>query len=213
MRARISVSQACGSMPFILAVTIRLYIAAARRPPPRAMPRKASFGGIVGETHPSVLQEQREARPSFQDVVERLGEVVPTGQLGELLPHIDLKVLDQRPGQRLPNLNAFLGTPAIDGALDLEQRIDPPHDLDRNGRERDLLLAGGLATRMDPTRRFPDQSRVASRQIELVVPVIGVGLQDAGISGQMRLGCSPLRGRGSRTSPPAGGRRLLLCIW
>jgi hypothetical protein len=28
-----SVSQACGSTPFILAVTIRLYIAAARRPP------------------------------------------------------------------------------------------------------------------------------------------------------------------------------------
>jgi len=124
-----------------------------------------------------------------------LARSFPRDQLGELLPHIDLKVLDQRPGQRLPNLNAFLGTPAIDGALDLEQRIDPPHDLDRNGRERDLLLAGGLATRMDPTRRFPDRSRVASRQIELVVPVIGVGLQDAGISGQMRLGCSPLRSR------------------
>jgi hypothetical protein len=59
---------------------------------------------------------------------------------------------------------------AIDGALDLEQRIDPPHDLDRNGRERDLLLAGGLAPRMDPTRRFPDRSRVASRQIELAYP-------------------------------------------
>jgi hypothetical protein len=33
MRARISVSQACGSTPFILAVTIRLNMAAARRPP------------------------------------------------------------------------------------------------------------------------------------------------------------------------------------
>jgi hypothetical protein len=32
MRARISVSHACGSMPFILAVTIRQYVAAARRP-------------------------------------------------------------------------------------------------------------------------------------------------------------------------------------
>ena len=57
-------------MPFILAVTIRLYIAEARRPPPRAMPRKASFGGIVGETHPSVFQERREARPSLQDLPE-----------------------------------------------------------------------------------------------------------------------------------------------
>ena len=33
MRARISVSHACGSTPYILAVMIRLYMAAARRPP------------------------------------------------------------------------------------------------------------------------------------------------------------------------------------
>ena len=41
---------------------------------------------------------------------------------------------------------------------------------------------------MYPTRRFPDRSRMAPSQIELVIPVIGVGLQDAGIARQMRLG-------------------------
>jgi hypothetical protein len=63
--------------------------------------------------------------PTLQDVVERLGQVVPAGQSSKLLTPIDLKVLDQGPAQRLPNLEAFLGIPAIDGALDLEQHIDP----------------------------------------------------------------------------------------
>src|SRR5262245_22819957 len=107
MRARTSASQACGSTPFILAVTIRLYMAAARRPPrsdpqnsqdfrPRAMPRKPRSAAFVGETHASIFQEQREARPTLQDVVERLGQVVTARRFGELLAHIDLQVLDQR---------------------------------------------------------------------------------------------------------------------
>ena len=104
-----------------------------------------SFGGIVGEAHAAVLQEQREARPTLEDVVERLGQVMPTGQPGKLLPHINLKVLDQGPAQRLPHLKTLFGAPAIDGTLDLEESIDPPHDLDRDRRERDFLLSGGLA--------------------------------------------------------------------
>ena len=58
MRARTSASQAWGSMSFILAVTIRLYIAAARCPPrsepannhdflPRAMPRSARSAALL----------------------------------------------------------------------------------------------------------------------------------------------------------------------
>ena len=40
---------------------------------------------------------------------------------------------------------------------------------------------------MHPARRLPDRAGLAVRQIELVVAVIGVRLQDAGISRQMRL--------------------------
>lgn len=62
---------------------------------------QASFGSIVGEAHASVLEEQGEARPSFEDVIERLGQVMFMGESGELLPHVDLKFLDQRLAQRL----------------------------------------------------------------------------------------------------------------
>lgn len=109
---------------------------------------QASFGGVVREANSPVLQEQREARPTLEDVVERLGQVMAAGQFGELFAHVDLKVLDQRPAKRLSRLQTPFGAPAINGAFDLEQHIDPPHDLDRNRRERDLLLSGTLAPRI-----------------------------------------------------------------
>lgn len=123
-----------------------------------------------------------------------------TGELGELPQHVDVKIIDERTAELLPYLQALAGALAIGGALDLEQRIDPAHDLDRDRRERDFLLAGGLAPRilfeigngeertpaMRPAGRFPDRPRMAPRKIELVVAVIGVGLQDAGIPRQMR---------------------------
>src|SRR5215472_17395818 len=114
MRARTSASQACGSTPFILAVTIRLNMAAARRPPrsdpqnsqdfrPRAMPLSPRSAALL-ETHTSVLKEQREARPSLQDVIERLGEIVSTRELGDLFAHL----LDQGSAKFLPHLQALL---------------------------------------------------------------------------------------------------------
>src|SRR5215471_10880216 len=81
-------------------------IGSAEQPrfPAKSYTSYSPFGGIVGEAHTSVLKEQREARPSLQDVVERFGQIVPTGELGNLLPHVDLKLLDHRPAQRLPHL-------------------------------------------------------------------------------------------------------------
>ena len=119
MRERTSASQACGSTPFILAVTMRLYMAAARCPPrsdpqnshdflPRAMPLQPSFGGIVGEAHAPVFKEQGEARPALENVIDRLGQVVPAREPGELLAHIDMEILDQWPAQGLPNGQALL---------------------------------------------------------------------------------------------------------
>src|SRR6185436_12455995 len=40
---------------------------------------------------------------------------------------------------------------------------------------------------MHPTRRLDDRPRLASGLVQLVVATIGIGLEDAGITGQMRL--------------------------
>src|SRR5438477_408175 len=65
MRRRTSASQACGSMPLSFAVTIRVYIAAARSPPrsepanshdrrPSAMPRSARSAAVSrGQMQPA----------------------------------------------------------------------------------------------------------------------------------------------------------------
>jgi hypothetical protein len=52
MRARISVSHACGSMPFILAVTIRQYVAAARRPQSHHRQGARAHGANASFTQP-----------------------------------------------------------------------------------------------------------------------------------------------------------------
>ena len=71
MRERTSASHACGSTPFIFAVTMRLYMAAARRPPrsdpqnshdflPSAMPRRPRSAALF----------ERQTRPSSRNKVK-----------------------------------------------------------------------------------------------------------------------------------------------
>ncbi|NYG45427.1 hypothetical protein GGD67_002885 [Bradyrhizobium sp. IAR9] len=109
------------------------------------------------------------AGPALQDVVERLGQVMPTAELGELFPHVDLKIIDQGTAQHLPHLKALLDTLAIDGAFDLEQRIDPPHDFDRDRGERDFLFPAPLRrafssmSAMAKNGRLPCDQQAASR--------------------------------------------------
>src|SRR5436190_22987246 len=94
IRARASASQACGSTPFSLAVTIRLYIAAARRPPrsdpanshdflPSAIPRSARSAALLLR-HPTIIEEPRERGPALEQVVHRLCEIVAARELRAL---------------------------------------------------------------------------------------------------------------------------------
>src|SRR5579871_433728 len=65
--------------------------------PTKSNASQSSLGGIVGETDAPVLEEEGEAGPALQDVIEGFGKVMPAGELGHLIPHIDLKILDQGP--------------------------------------------------------------------------------------------------------------------
>ncbi|MCP1843033.1 hypothetical protein ACVIHI_004047 [Bradyrhizobium sp. USDA 4524] len=70
-----------------------------------------------------------------------------------------------------------------------------------DGRDDDFLLSGRFAPRvflkirhgeerapgMDPTSRFADKPRTSLGLVELDVSAEGVGLEDAGVVGQMRL--------------------------
>ena len=81
----------CASISFILQVTIKLYMAAARWPPrsepqkshdflPRAIPRKARSAAIVSQADAAVIDEASKAVPTLQHVVHSLGDI---GMLGK----------------------------------------------------------------------------------------------------------------------------------
>src|SRR5258708_25488063 len=115
--------------------------------------------------------------------------------------HIGLQIGHERRALRLADGLSVVGTLAIDRALDGEEGVDAAHDLDRNRREGDFLLASSLTPRvflkirhgeerapgMDPTGRFPDRPRTSLGLVELDVSAEGVGLEDPGVVGQMRL--------------------------
>ena len=160
-----------------------------------------TLGGIVRQAYSPVDQEQGERVPTFEDVVNGLGQVVGLGEFGALLAHVDLELCDQRLAQVLANRLTLIGTFAIDGSLDVEQRVDAAHDLDRDGREHDRLFTGSLpsgillkighrkkwTSGMNPASRLHDWSWTSAGQVEFSISIKGIGLEEPGISGQMGL--------------------------
>lgn len=143
-------------------------------------------------TAPSV-EEAREGRPALQHVVHGLGEVVAARELWALGPHMSFQLADEWPAQLLADGTALVGGLAVDAALDLEQGIDAPHDLqrqrrDRSGRSAFSSAAGaGLdigeckerPARMGPASSLQDRARRSASLVQPVVAGVGVGLQDA----------------------------------
>src|SRR3954468_23835394 len=89
MRPSTSASQACGSMPLSLAVSIRVNMAAARSPP-RSEPANSqdlrpiqrSLGRVVVEGQPSIIEAADESGPARPHVAEGGGELGFARQFG-----------------------------------------------------------------------------------------------------------------------------------
>ena len=95
-----------------------------------------------------------------------------------------------------------VGRQTVDGALDLEQDVDPPDCFEGDRRDNSRRSALGLASsigldigedeelapRMAPARCLQDETGASPVGIQLAVATIGIGLQDAAVGGQMALG-------------------------
>jgi hypothetical protein len=93
-----------------------------------------------------------------------------TRELAAFDAHPALEGGDER---RHPNLshNAPLGRgQAVDVALDIEDRIDPAHRLDRERRLSNLGEHEQFASPVRPTRRLDDRTRLACGVVEIVEP-------------------------------------------
>ena len=71
---------------------------------------------------------------SFENVIDRLGEIMSAGQSIQLRAQVKLKFLDQRPAFVPANRQTFLGVFPVDRSLDLEERVDTAHNFDRDRR-------------------------------------------------------------------------------
>jgi hypothetical protein len=108
---------------------------------------------------------------------------------------------------------ALGGRHAVDLALDGEEFIDPTDGFDGQRRPPEIGQLEELAPPMAPARRLGDRPGLAPAVVEVAEPGIGVGLQDAGVSGEMPGGvlasraklCFPLTASGEaslRREPP-----------
>lgn len=153
-RARTSAIRACGSIPFIFAVTIRVYMTAARSPPrsepakshdfrPNAIPLGArSAAGLVRQMRPSSGNAVKAAHSPClatvsggNDVIDGLGRTVVFRELCAFLQQPVAQAFDPRAGSFQPNDQAGARVLAVDVAPDVEDGIAPLHGLRRDGRD------------------------------------------------------------------------------
>ena len=129
-------------------------------------------------------------------------------EFGALRAHPALERGDQRGAPLLADDQATGGRQAVDLALDVEEPVDASDGLECDRRDRRRCLAppriGGdvgkfekLPARMAPAQRLDDRTGFAVGKIEPVVTVVRIGLQNAGVAGQLPLGmrCSRVRSR------------------
>jgi len=64
---------------------------------------QCTFGGIACQANTPIAQKQDKRVPAFEDVINRLGKVVSSGEFGALLMNVGLKLCDQRLAQLLAN--------------------------------------------------------------------------------------------------------------
>ena len=94
-----------------------------------------ALGGIVGDADPPIQKEACECLPALEHVVHGLGDVGMARELGALLAHPGLELGDQRSTLGLALCEPLIGVEAVDRTLDIEQHVDAPDGLERDGRD------------------------------------------------------------------------------
>lgn len=178
-------------------------VRAAEQPclPPERHAAERPLGGVVRDADPAIVEEAGERIPAAQHVVDGFGEIMVARQLRVLLDEPGLQLGHERRAQLPARGKALGGGLVVDGALNVEQGIEPLHGLERDRIDHaDALTAALLASRafdigefeelaprVGEAAGFKHRARLTAGRIELAISAIGVGLQDAGPRREMRL--------------------------
>ena len=82
----------------------------------------------------------------------------------------------------------MIGWLTADFALDGEQLVDAAHRFDGERCLLQLRQFKELPAAVGPADRFADRARLAVRRLDTVIAGIGIGLQDAAVTGEMLFG-------------------------
>lgn len=157
-----------------------------------------SFGGVVAEADPAIVEEAGEVGPAPEHLIHGLQDLGRAREGFSLAQQPGVHVVEQRLASPLAPGSPLVGSAAVDGALDLEQRIEASDRLQRDRGDRFALLSvpGGFLDvgqleealpRMGQAKCRRDRHRFLLRVEQRLEAAIAIRLQDAGEGGQMLL--------------------------
>ena len=160
---------------------------------------QCALGAIVGQADPAIVEEAGEVVPAPEHVVDRLQDLGGAREGFALAQQPGVHVIEEWFALFLAHGAPLVGAAAIDGALDLEQRIDASDRLQRDRRDRFALLAfpgvfldvsqlEEAPPRVGEAKRRRNRQRFLLRVEQRLESVVAIGLQDTGEGGQMLLG-------------------------
>jgi hypothetical protein len=119
-----------------------------------------ALSGIVRQTDPPVIEEARERRPASEHVVHRSRYVGVPRQPASFGSHPLPERCNERRNSDLADGRTLRRRQPVDRTLDIEDRVNSPHRLDRKWCFSDVGELEQLAPTMRPTCRFDDRTRL-----------------------------------------------------
>jgi hypothetical protein len=142
MRASTSASQAKGSTPLSFAVVINVTINAPRSAPRSEPARSHDFlPSAKPQADAAIVEESSEAIPALEQIINRFGDGSRAREAGTLLDKPGFQIGQERRALVLPHAQALARWKAVDGALNLEQRVDAFHRFQRDRGDGGRLFA------------------------------------------------------------------------
>src|SRR5205814_9051836 len=127
-------------------------------------------------------------RPALEQVIHGLGSIGVAREPGTFGAHPFFELTDERRDTSFARRQTLAGRHTVDLALDCEDRVDAAYGFERQRRLRGIGQHEEVAPAVAPTGCFGDRRGPALCLVELSEPGIGIGLQDAGISGEVMCG-------------------------
>ena len=128
--------------------TVAAAIGASEQPgfPAKGDATQGSFGGVVGQADTAIVEEAGEGIPTLEHVIHGAGDVRVARQFAAFLAHPRFERSDQWRGLFPANGEPPIGRQTVDGALDLEQGVDPLDSFQRGRRDGSGCAAARLAS-------------------------------------------------------------------